>query len=423
MDSNLWEHTGGPPIGAETLVGDNKVDVAIIGGGFTGCTAALYLAEAGANVCLLEAVTIGSGGSGRNVGLVNAGLWLEPEQVEARLGAHAGARLNEILAEGPALVFSLIEKHDIPAQLVRAGTLHCAHSRFGLNGLKRRFRQYLERGAPVELLDAEQTAVRTGSSRFFGALLDHRAGLVQPLAEVRGLANAAVTAGASVYEQSPVQTVVSNNGLWVVTTPRGVVKAEALILATNAYHKELVSDAAPRYVPVYFFQVATQPLDEGIRASILPNGEGAWDTAKVLTAFRLDNDGRLLLGGIGSLEGFGKVIHKAWVRRKLHHLFPSIADECNFEYAWCGCFAMTHDHIPKIVNAGKRAVSLYGYNGRGIAPGTVFGKSVAEYLLTGDVGHLPLEPKPRHRESLRAFKQTCYELGASAFHFSTNRIV
>ena len=417
---NLWEHTAGSPIGANALVGDIKVDVVIIGGGFTGCTAALYLAEAGAVVCLLEAATVGFGGSGRNVGLVNAGLWLEPKQVEARLGARAGTRLNQMLADGPALVFSLIEKHNIPAQVVRTGTLHCAHSRSGLAGLRQRAHQYLERGAPVELLDAEETAVRTGSNRFCGALLDPRAGTIQPLAYVRGLANAAVAAGASVYEQSPAKTVVASSGLWVVTTPRGLVKAGALVLATNAYHQGLVSDTTPQYTPVYFFQVATQPLNDEALASILPQREGAWDTAKILTSFRLDDDGRLILGGIGSLEAFGDAIHRAWARRKLHHLFPSIS-QCEFGYAWCGCFAMTRDHIPKIVQTGTRALSLYGYNGRGIAPGTVFGKSVAEYLLTGDAGCLPLEPVRRHRENLSALKQVYFELGATASHFSACR--
>ena len=324
------------------------MDVVVIGGGFTGCTAALYLAEAGTVVCLLEAVTIGYGGSGRNVGLVNAGLWLEPKQVEAQLGARAGARLNATLAEGPALVFSLIDKHNIPAQPVRMGTLHCAHSRAGLTSLKRRLRQYLERSAPVELLDAKETARITGSKRFYGALLDHRAGTIQPLSYVRGLANAAIAAGASVYEQSPAESVVYNNGSWVVTTPRGVVKAEALVLATNAYHQGFASDTTPRYTPVYFFQVATQPLNNDALASILPQREGAWDTAKVLTSFRLDNNGRLLLGGTGSLECFGGAIHQAWARRKLRQLFPSVT-QYEFEYAWHGCFAMTHDHVPKIV--------------------------------------------------------------------------
>ncbi len=421
MFSNLWDHTASPTIKVNPLLGDSKVDVVVIGGGFTGCTAALCLAEAGADVCLLEAATIGFGGSGRNVGLVNAGLWLEPEQVEARLGTGAGARLNAMLADGPDLVFSLIEKYKIPAQLVRAGTLHCAYSRSDLVSLEQRLHQYLERGAPVELLDAKETAARTGTNRFYGALLDLRAGTIQPLAYVRGLANAAIAAGANVYERSPAKTVVSGNGLWMVTTSRGTVRAEALVLATNAYHQGLVADIAPQYTPVYFFQVATEPLNDDALSSILPHREGAWDTAKALTSFRLDNDGRFLLGGTGSLQRFGSGIHLAWARRKLRHLFPSVA-HVEFEYAWCGCFAMTSDHIPKIVSAGKNAVSVYGYNGRGIAPGTVFGKSVAEYLLSGDAGCLPLEPVQRHRESLSGLKRTYYELGASAFHLSNCRM-
>ena len=131
-DDILWRLTAGESLDAERLGADVTADAVVVGGGFTGLSAALHLAEANAKVRVLEAETVGFGGSGRNVGLVNAGLWTPPDGVEDALGVIAGTRLNEILAGGPDCVFSLIEKHGIECDAVRNGTLHCAHSPAGL---------------------------------------------------------------------------------------------------------------------------------------------------------------------------------------------------------------------------------------------------------------------------------------------------
>ena len=151
-------------------------DVVIIGGGYSGLCAALHLAQQGATVQVLEAQTIGFGGSGRNVGLVNAGLWTPPDEVDRLLGPLAGSKLNHALATAPDLVFWLIEQHKIECQALRHGTLHCAPNRAGLRQLKQRLAQHVKRHAPVSLLNPSDTAQRTGSSLFLGALLDDRAG-------------------------------------------------------------------------------------------------------------------------------------------------------------------------------------------------------------------------------------------------------
>ncbi|MCB2123616.1 MAG: FAD-binding oxidoreductase, partial [Rhodobacteraceae bacterium] len=151
---NLWRMTCGPALNLAPLAGDTTADVAVIGGGFTGLSAALHLAEAGARVVVLEAETVGHGGSGRNVGLVNAGLWTPPDEVEAALGSEEGAALNRALAAGPDLVFDLIARHGIECEAVRNGTLHLAHNASGLRDLQSRHAQQARRGAPVRLLDA-----------------------------------------------------------------------------------------------------------------------------------------------------------------------------------------------------------------------------------------------------------------------------
>ncbi len=412
---NLWRHTADAALTTIPLAGDLQADAVVIGGGFTGCSAALHLAKAGASVVLLEAGAIGDGGSGRNVGLVNAGLWLEPETVERKLGAAVGARLNAILADGPDLVFTLIERHDIACEATRAGTLHCAHSAGGLVNLRERLRQYQARGWPVRQLSAEETRAKTGTDAYRGALLDARAGTIQPLTYARGLALAAMEAGARLHERSPVTQIAAEAGRWRVTTPEGRVTADGLLIATNAYHAPLAGAPAPRYTPVHYFQFATAPLSDNLRRSILPEGQGCWDTATVMSSFRLDAAGRLLVGGIGSLDGPGRGIHQGWARRKLAALFPPAGDH-PFEYGWHGRIAMTSDHIPKIVRIGPRAIGIHGYSGRGIAPGTVFGKAAAAFLMNGDESALPLPLLDGYSESLTRLKAGWYETGASAFH-------
>ncbi len=378
----LWEATGGDPVGGGGAVPRTQVDLAVIGGGFTGCAAALAAAEAGARVALLEAETIGHGGSGRNVGLVNAGLWTPPGDVERLIGVEAGARLNGALALGPAAVFALVNRHGIPCEARRAGTLHLAAGPRARADLDRRARQLEARGAPVRLLDRDETARRTGSPRFAAALFDPRAGVVQPLAFVRGLARAAIAQGATVLERTPARVVSREKSYWFVETEKGAFTAAALLLATNAYHQRATGAPAPVYTPVGYFQVATAPLSAEARRAILPGGEGAWDAAKVMSSFRLDAAGRLLVGGVGALSRATAAIHVAWARRKIAWAFPELG-AVEIEHAWSGRIAMTSDHLPQIATLGETppGLSVYGYSGRGIGPGVVFGRAAARALL------------------------------------------
>jgi glycine/D-amino acid oxidase-like deaminating enzyme len=412
-EQNLWWHTGGTPVEAMPLDGDAAVDVVIVGGGYTGCSAALHLAEAGADVRLLEAETVGHGGSGRNVGLVNAGLWTPPDEVEALLGAEIGRRLNTALAAAPDLVFGLIERHGIACEAVRNGTLHCAHSRAGLVDLESRYRQQSARGAPVRLLDAAETARRTGSSQFHGALFDARAGTIQPLAYVRGLARAAIAAGAKLHERSAATGTHHDGSCWKVATVRGTVAAPVLIQATDSYEQR--DSQSPIYTPVHYLQYATAPLSDNLRRSILPGGEGCWDTAMVMSSFRLDAAGRMIIGGVGNLDGMGSVIHRGWATRKLAQLFPQLADQ-PFQHGWCGRIGMTSDHLPRVVEIGPRAISIFGYSGRGIGPGTTFGKAAAAWARGEGANAFPLPIAAQRLERFTTIKKCYYEFGSSLTH-------
>nr|WP_174822771.1 FAD-binding oxidoreductase [Ruegeria lacuscaerulensis] len=410
----MWLKTCREHVDSAPLTGKLTVDLAVIGGGYTGCSAALTAARAGATVCLLEAQEIGHGGSGRNVGLANAGLWLPPADIRAHLGGEAGDRLIDLLAAAPADVFDLIDRHGIDCEPVRSGTLHCAHSTSGLKDLQARHTQLAASGAPVELLSADQAIQRTGSAAFHGALFDPRAGTIQPLAYVRGLARAAAEAGAQVFTQSPVESMQQYDGVWFLNTAQGTVRTKSVIQATNAYHQSLKA-STPAYVPVYYFQYSTAPLSDNLRASLLPGGEGCWDTGLIMTSFRMDQEGRFIIGGMGDLGQAGRAVHSGWVRRKMAELYPQLADQPLVE-GWHGRIAMTSDHIPKITRIGPNALSVHGFSGRGIGPGTVFGRLMAESLLNNDPSQLPVPSVSEYRESWTGLRRAYFETGAALTH-------
>ena len=419
-EPNLWRATSREGFSAPPLARDLSVDLAIIGGGFTGCAAALEAARAGASVCLLEGDAIGHGGSGRNVGLVNAGLWLPPDAVMAQMGRDAGLHLIRTLANAPEQVFALIAREDILCEATRNGTLHLAHSPAGLRDLQERHRQGVALGAPLQLLDAPETARRVGTGQYHGALFDPRAGTIQPLAYVQGLARAAKAAGAVLHMHSPVTALTRNDGAWVLRSQGHDVQARKVLVATNAYHLGLSTPFQPRFVPVHYCQYATDPLPEALRQTILPGSEGCWDTALVMSSIRLDQAGRLILGGIGNGEGMLGGVHGAWAQRKLAALFPTLKGH-PMKHGWTGHIAMTSDHIPKIVAFGPDALACFGYSGRGIGPGTVFGQHAARALLERDMTRLPVAPVSGHSEHFTGPRALWYEAGASLIHASAAR--
>lgn len=417
----LWRDTAAEAVAPPPLTQDAVCDVAVIGGGFAGVSAALHAAEAGASVRLLEAHRIAHGGSGRNVGLVNAGLWLPPGDVCAALGQAEGERLNAALAAAPDLVFSLIAAHAIDCEAMRAGTLHCAHAPSGLRDLRRRHAQGVARGAPLTLLDAEQASARTGARGMHGALHDARAGTIQPLAFCAGLARAAMAAGAALHDETPALRVARDGDVWRIETPGGTVRAGALIMTTNAYHQGAAGAPPPPGIPVRYFQMATDPLPADLRAAILPGAEGAWDTALIMTSFRTDAAGRLILGAIGAPEGIGAPIHHGWAARKLARLFPALAGR-PFVHGWSGRIAMTPDHIPRIVRLGPRGYGAFGWSGRGIGPGVTFGRALAQAVVGAVEDGLPLAPTDASAAPLAALRAAGIEAGARAAHLTGARL-
>lgn len=412
----LWGLTAPPAPDTAPLVGDTAADVIVIGGGYTGLSSALHLAERGARVALLEASEIGFGGSGRNVGLVNAGMWVMPDTLPDTLGVPFGERLVEQLGRGPQKVFDLIEKHGIECEVERAGTLHCAVGRKGLQEIEARAEQWQKRGAPVAVLNAEETRRKVGGGNYAGALLDKRAGTIQPLAYVRGLASAALAAGAKIFTQSEAVTAQRNGSRWRIGAKNGSVDAEWVIVATDAYGKGPWSQVRQEQIHLPYFNFATRALPDDLRMSILPERQGAWDTREVLSSFRLDRSGRLIVGSVGALEGIGASVHRAWARRSLHRLFPGLRS-VEFEAGWFGMIGMTSDNLPRFHKLDRNVIAFSGYNGRGIAPGTVFGSVLASYVL-GQIAEneLPLPVTAVEQQRFRAAREVFYTAGSQLAH-------
>jgi glycine/D-amino acid oxidase-like deaminating enzyme len=417
----LWERTAPAAPATEKLSADLTVDVAIVGGGYTGLSAALHLATAGAKVALIEAVEVGFGGAGRNVGLVNAGMWVMPSILVSTLGDGYGERLLTLLGNAPSVVFDLIRQHGIACEAERAGTLHCAHGRSGLAEITERAAQWRKRGADVELLDADRAAKKLGTSRYAGALLDRRAGTIQPLAYARGLAHAALKAGARIFTRSPVRTIDRKDGRWQVHGEDAVIAAEWVIVATDAYGTGPGLAARKEQTLLPYFNFATKPLAPAVRAAILPERQGAWDTQLVMTSFRMDRAGRLVFGSVGALRGTGLAVHRSWANRALRKLFPDIG-EVVFEAEWFGMIGMTNNNLPRFHKYADRMIGFSGYNGRGIAPGTTFGRILAQYV-TGEIrdGDLPLPVTPIEKANFRIAKQTFYEVGSQLAHVVSAR--
>lgn len=417
----LWEKSA--PLAPETASLTEAVtcDVVIVGGGFTGLSTALHLAQAGTSVVVLEGNEIGFGGSGRNVGLVNAGMWVMPEDLPGALGREYGDRLLALLGNGPSVVWSLVEKHKIECEATRKGTLHCAVGSRGLKEITERQRQWSKLDAPVQLLDAKEASLRIGTNQYQGALHDARAGTIQPLAYARGLAKAAMGAGATIYTQSAVVSAKEEKTRWHLATNKGTVTASTVVVATDAYTIAPWPEIRREQVHLPYFNFATHPLSDNLRKSILPGGEGCWDTKNVLSSFRFDKAGRLIFGSVGALRGTGTSIHRNWGKRTLARIFPQIT-EVEFETEWYGMIGMTTDNLPRFHRLARNVFSFCGYNGRGIAPGTVFGKTMAEFILEKiNEAELPLPITAPDQPAFKAAKEAYYEIGAQMAHLASSR--
>jgi glycine/D-amino acid oxidase-like deaminating enzyme len=379
--SNLYHDTAEPAPALSALEGERRVDVVIVGAGFTGLSTALALTERGAGVVVLEAHEPGWGASGRNGGQVNPGLKADPDIVERQFGADLGRRMNALAGNAPSAVFDLIERHGIRCDARRNGTLRAAIRGRPALEVRATAEQWARRGAPVECLDAAGIAQATGTQRYVCALYDRRGGDLNPLSYARGLARAAVAAGAAVHARTPALGIAREAGAWRVRTPGGAVRAPHVVLATNGYTDDLWPGLRRTVVPVFGAMAASAPLSENIAREVMPGGAVLYESGPVTVYYRVDRSRRLLIGGRGPMHEISHVSSLPHLIGYARRLWPQLADVA-WTHAWGGRLAMTRDHYPHIHEPAPGVLACLGYNGRGVAMGTAMGTELARKILT-----------------------------------------
>ena len=362
-----------------SLAGAERADVCVIGGGFTGISAALNLAEQGFDVVLLEAERIGFGASGRCGGLVGSGQRKDVIETEEAFGFERSRQLWDFAELAKNEIRQRVVKHKIPCDL-QDGQLVGVH--------KKRYQ-----GWPQELsdalaerynypfcrsLDARQTRERVATDGFLEALYDSQALALHPLNYTLGIANAATDAGVRIYERSRV-THYSRTDPAVVETSQGSVKANFVVLACNGYLDKLERRVASKIMPINNFMIATERLGEQ-RASELINGRfGIHDTRFVVDYFRLSEDHRLLFGGGENYRREFPADISKLVRPYMLKLFPQL-DDVRINYAWGGTLSVTVNRLPHFGRLRPNVFFAQGYSGHGISTANFAGKVIAEAI-------------------------------------------
>ena len=373
---SLWMSSCAPLAPLPQLGTEARAEIAVIGAGYTGLSAALHAASAGRDVLVLEAGEIGEGGSGLNGGQVIAGLKHDPDALERLYGEQAGAQLAACAGSAPDLVFDLIKQYGIECDAVRTGWLQLAVSETQLPGLERRAAQWRSRGADVAVLSARDAAELTGTARYCGGWIDRRGGTVQPLAYLRGLTRACQGHGVRLFARSPARRLARQGGIWRIDTERGAVAAQTVIVATDAYTDRVFDQLRRTVVAVPSIQVASAPLPTELRTRILPHGQSVSDTQRILRYFRLDASGRFVLGTRGAYTDIPSPANTPTHERALRELYPELAG-VPIEYRWGGFVAMTRDGIPHLHEPEPGLLAGLGYNGRGVAMATTLGRVLA----------------------------------------------
>jgi len=383
------------------LTGDQRAEVVVIGAGYTGLSAALHLAEAGVDVCLLEAHEPGFGAAGRNGGQVNAGLKHEPEDIRRRFGEHRGRRLIEAAGKAPDYLFRLIDRLGIQCDGRREGTLRAAYRASDIDALHQSARQWRDHGASLDILDAAEIRRRTGSAHYLAGLFDPRGGSVQPLSLARGLAVAAHQIGVRIHADSPATHLARRGSDWHVKSTAGSVFTKRVILATDGYSDHLWPSLSQSIVPIYSAMVATEPLSPELSERVLPGGGVLYESGAVTVYYRKSKDGRLLMGGRGRQWTMNRQASYRHLADYVPRLWPDL-NGIRFTHWWNGQFALTPDFYPRIHAPADNLFIGLGYSGRGVAMGTVIGAELARAANGTPLDDIVLpssaiEPIPFHR--------------------------
>ncbi|KXU38571.1 FAD-dependent oxidoreductase [Ventosimonas gracilis] len=329
------------------LEGEQRADIGIIGGGFTGLNTAIELAERGFSVCLLEAHKIGWGASGRNGGQLIRGVGHNLDQFHKRLGEEGVKTLKTLGLQAVDIVSERIERFSIDCDLAWGyadlantprGFAELLHERDELEALGYRH--------PLHIVEAKDMAQVVDCNHYAGALIDAGSGHLHPLNLALGEAAAAASLGVRLHEQSPVEKIDYGNTL-CVHTKTGQLRCTYLVLACNAYLGELEPQLAGKVLPAGSYVIATEPLNEELAKRLIPNNRALCDQRVALDYFRFSRDNRLLFGGACHYSGRDPKDIAAYMRPKMLKVFPEL-EAVNIDFAWGGMIGIGANRLPQI---------------------------------------------------------------------------
>jgi len=386
---SLYADTAVPPVPTPALDVDRTVSVAIIGGGFAGLSTALHLAEQGTDAIVLEAREPGWGASGNNGGQLNPGLKFDPDTIEAAFGADLGRRMIAFAWDTPTFTLDLIRRLGIACEARQNGTLRAAYRETAAAAVEATAEQCRRRGMPVSVLDRNAVGEATGTDRYINAMLDRRGGDLQPLSFARGLARAAIAAGAAVHGQTQATSLRREGGRWRIETPRAVVRAEKVLIATNGFTDDLWPDLRRTVVPVFSSIAATETLPDDVARQIMPTRSVLYESGHITVYYRVDAANRLLMGGRGPMQWIRDPQAVAYLMRYAVRLWPALRG-ISWTHGWNSRLAITADHYPHVHEPDPGALVYLGCNGRGVALATAMGKQLARRLIDGEAAELDL---------------------------------
>ncbi|EAU41371.1 OXIDOREDUCTASE [Fulvimarina pelagi HTCC2506] len=352
------------------------VDVLVVGGGFTGLSAALNLAKTGAKVVLLEAHRFGDGASGRNGGQIGTGQRLWPDELEPEIGFEKSLALFRLAEEAKASLFEFLDVNQIDVDL-RYGQLAVAHKKRYLADFRSQVEALTERYAypHASFMDREETIARLGTNRFFGGIRDTGTAHLNPLKLVVGTASAAANAGARLFETSPVERLEHRGNRHIARTATGTVTAPNVLLATNAYGHDLSPALDAHVMPIGSFIGATEPLED---ETILPGGECCHDSRFVVRYFRRSRDNRLLFGGREAYTSATGDIARH-IEKQIAEVYPQL-EGVRLTHAWGGHVAITMKRMPFVETSRNGLTAIGGFSGHGVMLANFAGRLYAERL-------------------------------------------